>query len=375
MLECRTSANNILGIAMCALLSSVIPGDVAAQDPQTGTLSGVVLDAATGRPVTDARVALPAQAIETRTGANGGFELPGVPLGTHIVRVSGFGYAELSRLITVGQAEVVVELELEPAPFWLEGLAVDVDSIGTMTGTIVDAESREPLEGVVAWLPARGRGAPADTLGRFTIEDVAYGPHVIQVRRAGYGARMLPVTFGPDWDGIEIALEPDHLVLSALPALTRRLRGRRNAYPRIVTTHDTQRLTLSGADDVRDYVNKYTLTRVIPCTGSARSFWCIEFRGNPVEPAVCIDGWLEWGGLDLLQQLGPDQLHLLEVYESNGRIIRAYTHDYVETLARGAGGVQSAEPTPQREGVEGLGWSSARSGLQTSMLGPDADAL
>ena len=369
MAEGRTSVDIMLRVAVCALIVSFFPVGVTAQTPETEILSGVVLDAATGRPVADASVTLPAQAMESRTGANGGFELLGVPLGTHIVRVNSFGYAELSRIVTVGQAAVVIEVELQPAPFWLEGLAVDVDSIGALTGTIVDAESREPLEGVVAWLPARGRGAPADTLGRFTIERVAYGPQVLQIRRAGYGAQLLPVTFGPDWDGIEIALEPDHLVLSALPALTRRLRGRRNAYPRIVTTHDTQRLTGSGADDVRDYLSRYTLTRVIPCSGSARSFWCIELGGRPVEPAVCIDGWLEWGGLDLLQQMGPEQLHLLEVYESNGRIIRAYTHDYVESLARGAGGVQSAEPTPQREGVEGLGWSSSRAGLQAS-LGP-----
>lgn len=339
----------------------------AALAQESGTLTGVVVDAESGRPVADAVVAVPARSAVARTGEDGAFALADLQVGSELLSVSRFGYSALTRLVEIDSPGTRVRLELEPSPFALEGLIVDLDGTGPLTGTVVDSEEREPIEGVVVWLASEARGATADASGSFTIPEVAYGPQLVQVRRAGYRAELIPLGFQPHQGSVEIVLQPDYAVLSALSELHSKLRGRRNMYPRIVTTHDTERLTSSGAEDVREYLYKYTLTRVVPCRGAARSFWCIDFRGDPIEPQVCIDGWLEWGGLDLLQQMGPQELHLLEVYGASGRLIRAYTHDYVERLARGVGGVIGAEATPQREGVDGLGWSSARSDVQAVM--------
>ena len=357
------------GLVGCALLVSLLPAAASAQVAGVATVSGVVVDAGTGRPLPDARIVLREGLLETGAREDGTFDLRGVPPGTHLLTVRSFGYLSLTRLVTVGGAPVELRITLEPAPFGLEGLTVAVDSMGVLTGRVVDAESGMPLDSVVPWLPAIERGVPTDSLGRFAVPDVPFGPQLLQVARAGYETEMRPVRFGPEWEPVEIALRPDRAVLDGLPEIERRLKGRRNAFPGIVTTHDTERIARTGAEDVREYVNKYTLVRVVPCSGMTMSFWCIEAGGRAVEPKVCIDGWIEWGGLDLLQRMGPDELHLLEIYGTSGMLIRAYTHAYVEDLARGSGGVTSREPTPQREGVEGLGWASARSGV-TPSLGP-----
>lgn len=351
----------VLGLAIAS-------GQLHAQgSSDTAVLTGFVIDVSSGRPVADAIVGLPAQSLEVLTDQDGAFEIAALPVGTHVLTVRRFGYLDLSRAIAIEGSRRHVQLGLEPAPFGIEGLTVFVDGAGAITGRVVEAGSGESLPGVVVWLAAERRGEPADSAGRFRVDDVPYGPQVLQVMRAGYGPRMISVVHGPGAEPIEIVLEPDRGILAALPAVSDRLRGRRNAYLTVVTTHDTERLTRSGAEDVREYLFKYTLTRVVPCSGSAKSFWCIDYRGEPTEPKVCIDGWLEWGGLDLLQRMGPNELHLLEVYGSSGTIIRAYTHEYMESLAGGASGVAGQEPTPQREGVEGVGWAPSRTGAAASI--------
>lgn len=87
--------------------------------------------------------------------------------------------------------------------------------------------------------------------------------------------------------------------------------------------------------------------------------WCVEVGGEPVEPRVCIAGEIVRGGMDDLQRCRPHQFCLLEVYYAKGGAsIRAYIHAHMAALARGLGSIRAEEPSPQRAGVEGFGWSS-----------------
>ena len=53
-----------------------------------------------------------------------------------------------------------------------------------------------------------------------------------------------------------------------------------------------------------------------------------------MESVVCIDGELAPGGLDDLQRYRPHELRLLEVWGSDGLTVRAYTHAFIEEMAR-----------------------------------------
>lgn len=359
--------------AVAGLVLAAIASPLSAQQPQgitTATLSGSVVDAQSDQPIGGAIVSVPALSRAVQTDSEGMFELPDLPIGTHVVRVQQFGYDDLVTAVSIELSGAPVVLQLEPDPLMIEGLDVSVDGFGALTGRVTEGSTGQPMAGVVVWLSSEERGASSDSLGRFLVPEVPYGPQLIHVERAGYGRQYIPVQLGSSWTPIEIVLQPDLSVLEALPIVSARLRARRNMYERIVTVHDTERLIREGVGDIREYIQKYTLVNVIPCSGDTMSFWCIGVGGRPVEPQVCVDGWLEWGGLDVLQRFSPNELHLLEVFAVEGLIIRAYTHTYMETLAGGrGGGVLALEPAPQREGVEGLGWSSARSDAQPSLLG------
>lgn len=74
------------------------------------------------------------------------------------------------------------------------------------------------------------------------------------------------------------------------------------------------------------------------CAGpvGAASSLCVLSRGRRVQPSVNIDEVPAIGGLDQLALYNPQDLYLLEVY-SQGRMIRAYTEDFMGRHAKRAG--------------------------------------
>ena len=61
-------------------------------------------------------------------------------------------------------------------------------AVGTITGTVTDANSGVPLSGAGIELEGRLRPAPTDADGRYTVTDVPVGQVTIRVRLIGYGA-------------------------------------------------------------------------------------------------------------------------------------------------------------------------------------------
>lgn len=113
------------GVLHMVLLSAFLvwPADGGAQQPLTR--SGVVVDATTGRPLASAAVT--AGKSFTLTSAHGAFAID-VPVGVDKLRVQRVGYASLAVKVTPWTREV----RLEPAPYLLERLAVEVRRGGTL---------------------------------------------------------------------------------------------------------------------------------------------------------------------------------------------------------------------------------------------------
>ncbi|PYQ19558.1 MAG: hypothetical protein DMF79_12325 [Acidobacteria bacterium] len=121
---------------------------------------------------------------DTPTGANGEFVLAGLRPGTYQLMVFAVGFARMSERAAEAGAENV-DILLAPG--------------GAITGTVVD-ESRSPVEAFrVAAEPARkegwssgGPGEPKSSSdGRFTVEDLAEGPHVLKVEAPGFQPTVL----------------------------------------------------------------------------------------------------------------------------------------------------------------------------------------
>ena len=81
---------------------------------------------------------------------------------------------------------------------FLHAQTVVGQSTGTVSGTVVDAESGDPLEGVNVTIAAFNLVAESDAAGRFTIHDVPAGTHQLSVQLIGYTGepRTITVTAG-----------------------------------------------------------------------------------------------------------------------------------------------------------------------------------
>jgi len=83
--------------------------------PQTAGVRGRVLDSRTLEPIAKATVSIRDHKIETRTTANGEFELSGVPPGEIELYVTTVGYAVIRKKLDVGLSTAVeVEILLGP---------------------------------------------------------------------------------------------------------------------------------------------------------------------------------------------------------------------------------------------------------------------
>ena len=83
-----------------------------------GTIAGYVTDAATGEPIQGALVSVDySPELSATTDANGYYEIPNVPAGSHVVSVFANGYTKASANVTLAPNEtVVVNFSLEPLP-------------------------------------------------------------------------------------------------------------------------------------------------------------------------------------------------------------------------------------------------------------------
>ncbi len=122
----------ILPAIAVALAAALTAPSVAAQ---TGNVTGRVLDAGTGRPVSTAQVTIVGTSLGAIVDAQGRFRIERVPVGTREVRAIRIGYQNASATITV-QAGADVDVELMMAE-----TAIALDAI-VVTGTAGDTRRK-----------------------------------------------------------------------------------------------------------------------------------------------------------------------------------------------------------------------------------------
>lgn len=120
--------------AAIAVLASTVP--LAAQQPATGTISGKVTDAASGRPVVDAQVRIVGTTRGAATATDGTYRIPGVPVGVVTLRTQRIGYAPAQKSGTVA-ANAVLTLD-----FAVSEAITTIDQV-VITGTGEAQRKRE----------------------------------------------------------------------------------------------------------------------------------------------------------------------------------------------------------------------------------------
>lgn len=119
-----------VGIGVVAL-SLVSPA--AAQQEMPGCVDdrarilGVVVDAGTEMPLSDAHVSAEGSDWGSLTTDNGWFALCGIEAGTHLVTVERLGYATLESQVEAAAPWDRIALRMQPDPILLEGLEIVAD--------------------------------------------------------------------------------------------------------------------------------------------------------------------------------------------------------------------------------------------------------
>ncbi len=102
---------------------AVTPAALAAQE--RGTVTGVVTDAATQRPMAGVQVSIAGTQIGTITNQEGRYIITNVPAGPREVRVTRIGYAQVTQQVTVAPGETAtVNFAITESAVPLEGLIV-----------------------------------------------------------------------------------------------------------------------------------------------------------------------------------------------------------------------------------------------------------
>ncbi len=178
-MRCRLESLVLLGLFG---LPAVVGGQVARRQQEcpppvqgTGTIVGVVREEATQVPMgfVDVRL-IPASSESgglvqvTRSAPNGRFQFCNVPTGPYTVQgwfdeIGG----DLTRVSVGPGGTTTMALNLS--------LKAESDQPGTLSGRVLDAESREPIEGATVEVDGRGRRVITNQDGRFTVPSLRPG--------------------------------------------------------------------------------------------------------------------------------------------------------------------------------------------------------
>jgi len=137
----------------------------------TGTISGTVTDADTTDPIEGATVT--AEGYSTTTAADGTYTLADLPVGSYTVTASATGYVDESKTADVLENQTtVVDFALSPEP------------TGTISGTVTDADTTDPIEG--ATVTADGYSTATTANGTYTLADLPVGSYTVTASATGY---------------------------------------------------------------------------------------------------------------------------------------------------------------------------------------------
>ncbi len=144
------------GAIIGLLLFAVIALPTAALEAQTGGITGRVIDAQSGSPLSDVQVYVEGLQVGTLARSDGTFTISNVPVGTHELRAQRIGYAAGSEEVTVAEGEVVtVNFELRSAALALDEVVV--------TGAAGAARRREIGNSITQLNVADVRDRPTST--------------------------------------------------------------------------------------------------------------------------------------------------------------------------------------------------------------------
>ncbi len=304
-------------------------------DPSThSVLAGTVADSVSGVAIPGALVSIRwteggaegNRNSETKADLNGLFAFCGLPEG---VQVEAWA--------TMKTSGAPVHIVTEPGMLHLVNLIMpfsDPSRPGVLTGRVIDADSREPVEGasVFLWEEEMRTAALTNQHGYFSLGAHPWGIYEIKVTHLAYGTRTAAVRIEGDMTGaVDIALSQTPIELEELVV---RSSSRLRSWD---MDGLVRRMNAGfGWTVARDRIEKMPSARLehfvrdIPGvtmhhSGIATS---MSFRGKPCTPQIYVDGMIWYFELDFaLREFLADELEAVEVFRSSIEIPGEFRRD------------------------------------------------
>jgi hypothetical protein len=189
-------------VAGLALLGIAEARDARAQDD--ATVRGIVIDAATSRPVVGAIVRLgPANNQRmTRTDESGAFQFSRVPILSFALDVRALGFAVSQRMIEVMSNADAITVAMNRIA-QLDTVHVR-EGRQALYGVVGSANTLEPLPKATLQIVGKGRVA-IDSSGHFSVPIDRIGTYVLRAKAPGYAPQTLSVIVSPN-EGREVSM-------------------------------------------------------------------------------------------------------------------------------------------------------------------------
>lgn len=295
--------------------------------PEFAAIAGVVTDSLTGVPMP--RAIVTAQAVgrytgippvEVRTDDSGYFRMCSVRGGVDLRLQAHFGQSS-------GRS---VELRLESGSAEIQDLQLLMSAEGTLAGYVRDFVSGEPVTGAQVSVLGTSSSVLTDQAGRFFMDDLPPGRHLVTTDHLGYEARTDSVTiFSQETVDIEVRMATEALEVEGLVVTARTRFGRTSL------AGDAKRVDFLGREEIEALLPRVQQTpdllrnmnapglrirevyQVDELTGIMMPSFCVEIRrsgGEGCRPAaVAINNVIVPYPDQVLRDLDPTIIDRIEI--------------------------------------------------------------
>ncbi len=207
-------------------------------------------------------------------------------------------------------------------------------------GVVRDALTEAPLPGARLRFEGIRGGVLAGDYGSFRFAEVPGESVLLLVEQYGYESLWLSFDASALEGPLLVELTPRPVMLDGLEVVSERLATakeqldlRQKAVAVQSRAFDQQRLFRSASPNMGLFFLQEGQLQSVPCGRRSFASFCVWRRGRVIEPVVYIDEAPMIGGFEMLATYRPWELYRVEVY-SQGQEIRAYTHNFMERMAR-----------------------------------------
>lgn len=159
------------GTRFCLLVSMLMLTAGLAKAQQSGRITGMVIDSATTKPLSSARVLVVGTTLGANTNSEGRFTVSNVPIGTQQLRITRIGFAPVNRQVIVGAgatANINVEMhaqavQLTPVVSIGYGTQLRRDVTGSVSSVTTEGIDKAPIATIDQMLQGTSPGVQVTT--------------------------------------------------------------------------------------------------------------------------------------------------------------------------------------------------------------------